>query len=258
MFGSTDISLDKNLSAQEWVVSCKLDDLEELEASTDNVKRLYFIRHGQSVLNLPNEEGVFVTQGRSNEVPLTEKGIEQARILKSKLHRKIDISRVEIVASLARRAQQTASAFLKSGAMRNLEGLCELSAGVWEGKLKDAAYHRELSKWQALSAKEKWTVPKVSTGESYSQVADRAMADLAKLVADPSLKGKTIFVFTHNMTMNSLAIRWSNEPLPEEAGTNLPYFHFDNCDIMMVELQSEESIEHARVKRIIHSTASNA
>jgi broad specificity phosphatase PhoE len=235
-------------SQYEWVPSRSLDSVEELEGSTEEIQRIYFIRHGQSTLNLPDANGVYYTQGQSIPAPLTELGLEQAKELEGKLARKIQGLDLAILTSTAVRAQQTASVFLNHtrDPITSFAGLCEMGSGPWEGKMKDAAYQKELRKWEELSAKEKLSAPKVSQGETYDQVARRAMADLSKAL--PSLKGKTLFVFSHYMTIHSLAIQWAHPTLSEEPGTDLPDLSLKNCDILMVELNKGDPIEKARVK----------
>jgi len=235
-------------SHSEWVASHPLDSVEQLEGSTEDIQRIYFIRHGQSKLNLPDANGVYYTQGQSNHVPLTELGLEQARELESKLAPKMKELDLAILTSTALRTQQTATVFLKhsKNPISSFAGLCELGSGPWEGKPKDGAYKREFRKWEVLSAKDKFSAPKVSQGESYDQVARRAMADLSKVL--PSLKGKTIFVFSHFMTINALAIQWAQPMLSEAPGTDLPDVSLKNCDILMVELAAGDPIEKAQVK----------
>jgi broad specificity phosphatase PhoE len=250
VFGLVDVFLPKNPVRNELYV----DEIKRLEPSTEDVQRIYFIRHGQSILNIPDEKGVLYTQGKSHEVPLTKKGMEQAENLRRRLEDKIDLSQIEIVSSTALRAQQTASIFLKGSkldSLRTFEGLCELGSGKWEGKPKDESYLRDFKTWQNLSAKDKYFAPKVSTGESYDEVARRAMSDLSFI--SHTFKHKTIFVFSHNMAMNALAIRWSNTPLSEKPGEDLPDLNLDNCDLLMVELRKGDPVENARVKGVIHS-----
>lgn len=245
MFG---IASQPVASHYEWVASRPLDSVEQLEGSTEEIQRIYFIRHGQSTLNLPDANGVYYTQGQSNHVSLTELGLAQAKELERKLAPKMKGLDLTLLTSTALRTQQTASVFSKhsKAPISSFTGLCELGSGPWEGRPKDEAYKKEFRKWEVLSAKDKFVAPKVGQGESYDQVARRAMADLSQVL--PSLKGKTVFVFSHFMTINALAMQWAKPTLSEEPGTDLPDIPLKNCDIVMVELRTGDPIEKARVK----------
>lgn len=225
----------------------------DLKGSDGEVRRIYLIRHGQSQLNLPID-GVKYVQGTSLNVPLTQVGEEQAKALLTKLAPRIKELDVEIVSSTALRAQQTADVFAKylNRPLTSYAGLCELGSGPWEGKPKNQAYDAAHKKWKEMSAQEKFYAPKVEGGETPEQVTQRSMADLSKAVS-AAAEGKTLLVFSHDMTMNLIAFKLSKTPFSDQLGTELPYLDIGNCDLLMLEIPKGKGLEDAQVKALIHS-----
>ncbi len=237
----------------------QLDNLEKLEGSTKETLRIYFIRHGESEFNVTDSLGVKYTSGKGKEIQLTDRGLEQARLLGKELSHKVRTDAV-ICSSTAMRAKQTAEEIMAQFKEKDIpyrnggdyEGLSETSMGIWEGKPKDEAFKSELSKWEALSAQDKFTTPKVSSGESFIDVAHRALDELQSII--DANKGKTLFIVSHNFTLNALAIYWTNPPLQETPGSLLPLTRFNNCDMLMVEIPIGEKVESATVKMVIQAS----
>lgn len=88
---------------------CSLDAIEKLDISDSQITRIYFVRHGESVFNVPNINGCKVVSGIGLEVPLTDKGHQQAKLLGEKLVVKLPTNGdYVILSSTAIRAQATA------------------------------------------------------------------------------------------------------------------------------------------------------
>lgn len=228
------------------LLTTPLEELEKIPAQT-----LVLVRHGECLFNIPDREGIVYISGQSNPVPLTEKGVEQARTLASRLIKKIDHPSV-ICSSTALRAHQTALClFEQLGSLGNsYDGLCELGHGKWEGLPKDHLYKAELQKWERLSAKEKWLTPKVEGGESFAQVNQRALETLQEIVDQH--RGQTLFVVTHFMTLNALTLHWSGavEHLSAELGSAMPQQVFENGDLLVVEIP--EKVSDAKILMHLH------
>ncbi|HSX26247.1 MAG TPA: histidine phosphatase family protein [Chlamydiales bacterium] len=229
-----------------------LDELSHLKGSSQEVTRIYFIRNGESLLNVEDENGkVLFTSGKSKNVELTERGKGQAQELGTKLGSKIEGLDVVIHPSASLRAEQTAVELNLGIVGKSLEGLCELGMGPWEGLPKDEAYKQELQKWKDLpSAQEKYSTVRVAGGESFQETADRALQDLQNAIEKEG--GKTIFIISHDHTINALALHWMG-PLSKETGSDLPLFSFGNCDLLMVEIPKGETVENAHLKMFIQS-----
>ncbi len=122
--------------------------------------------------------------------------------------------------------------------------------GDWEGKPKDQAYKAEYEKWKSLSAVDKYVTPKVSSGESYFDAANRAIVDLEAILQSNS--ENTIFVVTGENLLNALAIRWMHPALSEESGSDLPSLTSEKGDLFLVEIPRGQSIEEAQIKTFFH------
>lgn len=90
-------------------------------------KTFYFIRHGQTDLNLKG-----IVQGRGVDSPLNDNGFKQAQAFYD-AYKNIPFDK--IYTSTLLRTHQTVSPFLKDGVpMEQLMGLDEISWGVYEGQ----------------------------------------------------------------------------------------------------------------------------
>lgn len=243
-----------SVSNQSDTIYNQLDDIQKFQESDEKTIRIYFVRHGQSELNVL-QNGIKFVQGQSPNVNLTKKGHEQAAKLAEKMASRMQEMALLILSSTARRAVDTAKPLQEIFNLKEstYKEFLELSSGKWEGTSKeDLDYVEDYNKWKDLSAHDKFSAPKVSTGESYSQVALRALEGLAQILAQ--LKGnQTVFIFSHNMLMNAVAISLSNPPLSNEPKSKLPELDIKNGDIMLVEIPRDAAVQKGSVKMVIHS-----
>jgi probable phosphoglycerate mutase len=239
-----------------------LDDVQGLEMSDTKTQRIYIVRHGESELNKSAVQGVEMTLGKSLHVRLTHRGEHQATELAKKLSKKIHSDeKFLIVSSTAQRTQKTAqllfetlrTSHLEAELGESYEGLCELGMGDWEGKPKDQAYEEALDQWNQLSQAKKFTTHKVEGGESFKEVAQRALKELGKI--SNQYRGQTIFVVSHFHTMNAIALELSGKAqlLSEDQSLDLPFLIFKNCDLLELEFSQEDEIEQATVKMHLHN-----
>ncbi|AIM37471.1 histidine phosphatase family protein [Sphingobacterium sp. SG20118] len=90
-------------------------------------KTFYFIRHGQTDLNLKG-----IVQGRGVNSPLNETGLAQAQAFYNSYK---DVNFDKIYTSTLIRTHQTVASFINDGvSWQELAGLDEISWGVYEGK----------------------------------------------------------------------------------------------------------------------------
>ncbi len=232
----------------------RLDGLPDLPGSDDEVVRVYFVRHGESALNI-SQNGVRYTQGQSPHVELTEKGKWQAVELAEKMASKIGRLQPLLVTSTAIRAIDTARCLANRLGLSTTAytEFLELGSGTFEGKSKeDPGYKADYGRWEKLSPKEKWTAPKVSVGESYSEVAERALDGLSKVLGQLRQK-ETVFVYGHLMLMNAVAIELTGIELSQEPRQPLPELRIQNGDLMMLEIPRGGSVKEGRVRSVIRS-----
>jgi len=228
-----------------------IQSLATLPGTTDEVTRIYFMRNAESDYSATDATGMKFTSGKSPQVPLTERGIEQARHLHEALASKAQD--IVIFTPPAMRAEQTASYLLSPENRIALggtsEGLLEVGMGVWEGKPKDQLYKNEYQKRKNLSASIKYVTPKVATGESYDAAASRGFVALHGILEKE--QGKTLFIISGENLLNAMAMRWTHPQLSDEPGSDLPLLPLDYCDLFMVEIPRGQSIETANLIMII-------
>ena len=239
-----------------------LDEITSLKVSDEDTTRIYLIRHGESVFNAPDANGMKYTSGKSLAIPLTEKGLKQASKLGEILVNKFPKdSSLAILSSTAIRAQQTADRIFEGlkehyPAIRGInayENLCEVAQGDWDGKPKDALFNQVIEPWERLSAKDKFTIPKFEKGESFQDGASRFLLGLQEAIDQHP--NKTLLIIAHCGAMSALALQLNPhfEQLSEQPGTPMPTIPFSNCDLLMLELPKSASVDQAKIEGFIKS-----
>lgn len=153
--------------------------------------RLYFVRHGESTANCLGE---FSNSGFTRH-PLTEKGVEQARMLA----RGFGVVPVEqIYSSPIKRAMQTAQILAESlhVPLETTEALREWSVGVYEGTTDPAGWelHRQVQ--------DDWFIhhqfeSKMRGGESFHEIRDRFVPFIDGLVQSEGSIHQNIVLVAH-------------------------------------------------------------
>ncbi len=241
--------------ADALVLTQPLTQIESIESRSPQGDRLlYVIRHGESALNvLDPDSGLMLTSGKGLTIPLTQKGKDQASRLGNELLGRIkEGSEIVICSSTALRAQQTAHEIFhilneknRCELDINYDGLCELGQGKWEGLPKDAKYKEEINKWEERSAFDKIIHPKIITGESFQDVTDRLLPDLQTIVQ--KYPSKIILVVSHHAAMNAMAIKVNRPELSKEPKSKLPLLELENCDMVVMKLPQDGTINDARI-----------
>ncbi len=111
-------------------------------------KTFYFIRHGQTDLNLRG-----IVQGRGVNSPLNETGFKQAAAFYQAFK---DVPFDKVYTSTLLRTKQTVQQFIDAGIpTEELEGLDEISWGIYEGKEQDedilSGFEKVVSSWRTGS-----------------------------------------------------------------------------------------------------------
>ena len=166
------------------------------------MSHLCLIRHGQTDWNL---EGRY--QGQSN-VPLNEKGLEQAELLKEKLN---GHSFAAIYSSDLIRARQTTEPIAKLlGLNVQIEPrLREINQGEWEGVLVEDIKARYAEIWSQRTVDPANVRP--PGGETVREVATRVYAALDDIARD-HLNGNVLIV-SHGLSIATAICRLKNIPV---------------------------------------------
>jgi broad specificity phosphatase PhoE len=228
----------------------ELNKLNELPVTNESTQRTYLIRHGESTANVYFEvdgKKVRYVSGKSTDIPLTAKGSLQIRALAQKLATYFpEKTKLVIVSSTAKRTQLTAKILFDilskthsdiTLEQEGYEGLDERHLGEWEGRIKDETYTAAEASWKQLSAAKKFFTPEVEGGESYHEVARRALPAMQEIVG--KYKNATVLTATSFNTINALALQLSGEQqhLSEEMGTEMPNLNLGNGDLVLFETQ---------------------
>jgi probable phosphoglycerate mutase len=157
-------------------------------------KTFYFIRHGQTDLNLRG-----IVQGRGVNSPLNETGLQQAKAFYEAFK---DVPFDKVYTSTLLRTKQTVQRFIDQGIpAEELPGLDEISWGIYEGKEQDevimAGFEQVVAAWRSgnldLSIEE---------GESPNQLVARQKEAVAYMVAQPN--EETVLVCMHGRALRIL------------------------------------------------------
>lgn len=231
-----------------------LEELKTFSGSDEKVTMIYLVRHGQSFGNIKHYDVKYV-QGQSPQFPLTKKGERQAIQLTEQMVPRMKGLNPILVTSTAKRAIDTAQplACCLQRTTTAYKEFLELGSGEWEGVSKeDPGYKAEYGKWQNLSANQKFSTPKVSTGESYSETALRALNGLSQVLSQVK-ENETVFLFSHYMLMNAVILSLTPTELSLERTTPLPECSIENGDIISIEIPRGASVDQGRIVSIINS-----
>ena len=243
-----------------------LNSLGQLPITNDSSHMIYLVRHGESTANLYFEVGnkkVRYISGQSLDISLTDLGKEQIRGLANELAERFPIkTKLIIVSSAALRTQQTANILFEELSKTHpyvtlsnqlYTGLNERSLGIWEGRIKDENYTKAESIWRAMPAVDKFNSSEVSGGESYEQVANRALIDLCNIYHQYS--NFTVIAVTSFNTINASAIEIQKPPLSNKPETNLPKIDLGNGDLVLLETSKNAGFKHTQVTSHIRYTS---
>lgn len=190
---------------------------------------VYLIRHAETVMNTnPHLVG-----GRSNETPLTPRGINQAKRLgRAMLSRQI--FPVKVFASPAIRTVDTARYSLAEMGLETeplvQDALQELGQGVWEGRLRSEAYTDTVLESIARLGKDF----KLEGGESMNDVGIRMHGWITEAFERAAArKPARYFVYTHGGAIKCLASHlhgWSHQQTYETEIDNASVSLFAESD----------------------------
>ena len=164
---------------------------------------LYVVRHAESEANA---YGSHLIGGRSNETPLTEKGVEQAKQLGRYLLAK-NIYPDFIYSSPAVRTLQTAHYALTEMGIDTEptvdDNLQELDQGLWVGRNRNETYTDEVLANIQLLGKDF----KADGGESMNEVGARMLAAVSTIADRHAHDSEAVtgILFTHGLAIRCLA-----------------------------------------------------
>lgn len=190
-------------------------------------KRLYFIRHGQTDLNLKG-----IVQGRGVNSPLNETGRKQAQAFYN-AYKHIPFDK--IYTSALMRTHQTVAPFVRDGIpMEQLEGLDEISWGIYEGQEQSDTI---LSGFQELMAawKDNLLDRSVDQGESPNQLVARQQQAMAYILQKPD--EENVLICMHGRALRIMLCHLTDVPVCQ-----MDDFQHTNTALYILEYQDENMV----------------
>lgn len=177
------------------------DLLKSPEIEKNHKSVIFLIRHAESNMNVNSH----LVGGRSNETPLSETGINQAKKLGQYLKNN-DIKPDNVYVSPAVRTVQTAGFCLEELGLDITpivdEAIQELGQGIMEGVPREEAYTQKVMDEMEKLGKDF----KFEGGESMNDVAKRMHNWLSEKFSEENEDSKLniVFVFTHGIAIKCL------------------------------------------------------
>lgn len=166
-------------------------------------KTFYIIRHGQTDLNLRG-----IVQGRGVNSPLNENGIRQANAFYD-VYKNVEFDKV--YTSTLLRTHQTVAQFVEAGIpTEQLEGLDEISWGIYEGKEQDETIMSGFAK-----VVESWRNNEldlaIELGESPNQLVERQKIAFSYMIEQEN--EDTVLVCMHGRALRILLCHLTDVPV---------------------------------------------
>ncbi|WP_437917670.1 histidine phosphatase family protein [Sphingobacterium sp. LRF_L2] len=166
-------------------------------------KTFYFIRHGQTDLNLRG-----IVQGRGVNSPLNETGKLQANAF-YQAFKEVPFDKVYISTLL--RTKQTVEGFIADGIpTEELEGLDEISWGVYEGMEQDevimTGFEKVVSAWRSGELD-----LRIDQGESPNELVTRQKVAIAHMLNQQD--EETVLVCMHGRALRIMLCHLTNVPV---------------------------------------------
>lgn len=181
------------------------------------MKKLYFVRHGQSIYNAQKR------YAGSLDVELSELGKQQAQQV-GEILKNLDID--IIVASSQKRAQQTANIINKylNLPLETDSDLREICVGLYEGLTREESQAKYPKRWkQGLNSS---FTQAVHEGESAQEVQDRVFAALDRI--SEKHKDKKVLIVAHGFVSKAVNRYFNREITDEEFFS----YTIDNCTVV--------------------------
>ncbi|MBD1421532.1 histidine phosphatase family protein [Sphingobacterium chuzhouense] len=200
-------------------------------------KTFYFIRHGQTDLNLKG-----IVQGRGIDSPLNETGHKQAQAFYEAFnHVPFD----KIYTSTLLRTKQTVRPFLEQGIpSEELIGLDEISWGIYEGKEQDetimTGFEEVVSSWRDGNLD-----LSIELGESPNQLVARQQEAISYMLQQKY--EETLLVCMHGRAMRIMLCHLTGVPV-----CLMDDFPHTNTALYVLEYNGSyfEIVDHYNVKHL--------
>lgn len=176
---------------------------------------IYFIRHGETEWNVQKR-----FQGLSNS-PLTNKGLEQAKLLAEHLK---DINFDRIYSSHLGRAMHTAE-ILKGDRKQDIEiieDFAEIHMGAVEGIEKHIFEEKYPKEYEAFYSNHIYYNPAAYGGETFFEMRERLIRGLDKVIAD-NKDSERVMIVTHGAALKVIFTYLKNKSMEQLCDEEIPH-----------------------------------
>jgi probable phosphoglycerate mutase len=202
-------------------------------------KTFYFIRHGQTDLNLKG-----IVQGRGVDTSLNDNGRKQANaFFNAYKHVPFD----KIYTSTLVRTHQTVERFVQEIGipLQQLIGLDEISWGIYEGKVQDETimegFQNLVSSWRnnELDAH-------IENGESPNELVKRQKEAISYMLNQKS--ENTVLVCMHGRALRIMLCHLTNTPVSQmdefpHTNTSLYVLEYENGEFTIIDHYNTRHLE---------------
>lgn len=219
------------------------------------MKEIYLIRHAESFSNLNSDEYIF---GIDRFTPLTENGINQAKIKGDYFEKYYNFNNALFLCSSTVRTLDTANIILNKIFKKNDvnytetndvlhidDSFVEIDVGLWDGRKKSEIPNFNLIKFMMNLQKGSFRFP---GGESINDLSKRMISGIEKYVHDSNYDKYVIF--THGVAIKAFLLKILNIKYKN------PYFSpvVNNCSLTIVNYDNYNYVNHqVTVYNYLHS-----
>lgn len=200
---------------------------------------LYFVRHGETEWNVKKK-----IQG-ATDIPLNENGRRQARDLAEQLVRQRDRGMLRVVRAYTSpqlRAAETAQVAAEALGIPciSLDGLKEMSMGVWEGLTWETVQRDYKEDYYCWNADRRYA--KTPQGESYNELLIRTFDALSYIL---EREQEDVLVVSHSAVL--MAVRCYVEGYSFDEDTMVGRYKTRNTEVVEIsEQEMRQAIERFR------------
>ncbi len=192
--------------------------------------KLFITRHGETLWNLKKRMQSW------SDSPLTDKGLEQAKLLSERLK---DIEFDAIYSSSSNRAYLTAEIIKRDRDtfIHKFDSLREMNLGSWQGREYSEIEENDNERWDTF-----WNAPHLydgDEGENFKDVQERIKKVLEKIVN--MHESKNVCIVTHGVTLSVIMAYFDNKhfkdlwkiPLGQQTSLNIIEFKDNKFEIIL-------------------------
>ncbi len=185
-------------------------------------QNIFLVRHGKP--ELPHGGKIYYG---ATDFPLSEDGIKSANLLSAALR---DIDFDAVFSSTMSRARRTAEIISNGTEIKEINELCEINLGEWEGR----GFDEVREQWKEIYEKRGASFDSVAPpgGESFIELQKRTVPAFEKILSE--CDAKNILIVSHGGVMWTLMCHYFNFKL-----NDMFFYLTDYCGIHLLQRENK-------------------